>query len=448
MSLAGAGMAGVGAPAVWIARMCATVPRARELARGGLRGRHAAADRPNLIPVTRAQGAIAAPFARSTGGCAMADVIVVGAGVIGLSASWRLASDGAEVVCCDPAPARGSSWAAGGMLAPVTEVTYGEEALLRLSLAGRARWDGFADDLAGATDVDVGYRRSGALVVARGSGDRAEIERLTAYQRELGLDVTLLRGSEARRREPALAPGISGAVDCPQDAQIDNRGLMDGLVDAAAGAGVDLRERAVAAIRHRGGRVRGVRLDDGTELDADRVVAAAGADSAALAGPDDPDIAAALPPVRPVKGQLLHLRAEPGEPALASRLVRGLLVYIVPRADGRVVVGATMEERGFDRRVTVRGVHDLLTYATELLPGLAEYELVESTAGLRPATPDNAPVVGAAGPDGLIVATGHWRNGVLLAPITAEAVVALAGGQDPPEEVAAFGPERFEGVRR
>lgn len=373
----------------------------------------------------------------------MADVVVVGAGAVGLAATWRLAEQGAEVVCCDPQPGRGASWAAAGMLAPVTEVTYGEESLLQLSLAGRARWDAFATELAAAAGADLGYWPCGALVVGRGAGDRAELERLAEHQRALGLDVGMLRGRDARAREPALAPRVSAAVDCPQDAQVDNRALIEALVQAARAAGAEVRRSVVAEVHHASGRVTGVRLGDGTEIPARTVVVATGTGTAALAEASGADVAAALPPVRPVKGQLLHLQVEPGEPPLASRLIRGLLVYVVPRPDGRVVVGATVEERGFDERVTARGVADLLRDATELLPGLAEHGLVEATAGLRPATPDNAPAIGAAGPDGLVVATGHWRNGVLLAPITAEAVVALAAGDVPPEEVAAFGPERF-----
>ncbi|QBI18161.1 glycine oxidase ThiO [Egibacter rhizosphaerae] len=376
----------------------------------------------------------------------MADAIVVGGGVIGLSSAWRLAQQGAEVVCCDPSHGRGASWAAAGMLAPVTEVTYSEAAHLRLNLASRERWPAFAESLTRVTGNDVGFRECGALKVARDAGDRAELEQLTEFQHQLGLDVTLLRSREARRLEPALAPGVRGAIDCPQDAHVDNRELIEALSQAARDAGATLPPVEVERVRSDGSRVLGVRLADGGSIDAPTVVVTAGAGTAALAGRTEPDeaVAQALPPVRPVKGQLLHLHAEPGEPPIAERLIRGLLVYIVPFPDGHVVVGATAEERGWDRRATAGAVHDLLRDATELLPGLLEHELLETATGLRPATPDNAPALGPSGPDGLIVATGHWRNGLLLAPITSEAVTAWAAGDAPPEEAHGFGVERFE----
>jgi glycine oxidase len=229
---------------------------------------------------------------------------------------------------------------------------------------------------------------------------------------------------------------VRGGILVAGDHQVDNRALVEALREACRRAGVVHLAARVAAVQHTRGRVRGVTLADGSALPAGAVVLAAGWQTAAIEGLPEPL------PLRPVKGQLLHLRG-PVDVPLTTRTVRGLEVYVVPRADGRLVVGATVEERGADRAVTAGGVYELLRAAYELLPGVTELELVETTAGLRPGTPDNAPLIGQAGVDGLVVAAGHYRNGVLLAPVTADAVAALVGGAPVPDEVAAFRPDRF-----
>jgi glycine oxidase len=372
---------------------------------------------------------------------APADVAVVGAGAIGLSIAWRAVQAGLSVLVLDDDPGRGASWAAAGMLAPVTEVHYGEEALLRLNLASNALWPSFAAELAAASGIDLAYRRSGTLLAARDADDNAALDDLHAFQQRLGLEVRRLRGREARALEPGLAPRTRGGILIEGDHQVDNRAVVEALRAAAARAGVRFVAERVAALNRPGARVTGVRSTTGAVVEADTVVLAAGADTATIEGlPPD------LLPVRPVKGQLLHLRRprwEPAEPPLATRNIRGLEVYIVPRADGRVVVGATVEERGFDRTITAGAVLDLLRAAWELLPGIAEYELVEAVAGSRPATPDNAPLVGPTGLDGLVAATGHYRNGVLLAPITAAGIVRLLTAGTVPHELSPFDPRRF-----
>ena len=367
------------------------------------------------------------------------DVIVVGAGVIGLAIGWRTAQAGLAVTVVDDRPGRGASWAAAGMLAPVTEVHYGEEALLELNLASAARYADFAAELADATGRDPGYRRCGTLVVARDADETRVLDELHRFQEKLGLDVTRLRAREARRLEPALAPRIRGAIHVEGDHQIDNRALVEALRTAFDRAGGTLRQGPVAAVRTHAERVAGVTLADGTTLDAPAVVLAAGVGSAAVAGLP----AGAIPPVRPVKGQLLHLRPRGGQPPLATRTIRGLDVYVVTRADGRVVVGATVEEQGHDLTVTAGGVHQLLRDAWELLPGIAEYELTETVAGLRPGSPDNAPLLGPAGVDGLVLATGHYRNGILLTPVTGEAITHLLTTGEVPALIAPFSPARF-----
>jgi glycine oxidase len=366
------------------------------------------------------------------------DVLVVGGGVIGLGLAWRAAQAGMAVTVVDPSPGRGASWAAAGMLAPVTEVHYGEQALLRLNLAAADRWPGFAAELEEAAGRQVGYRRCGTLSVARDTDDNAALEDLYRFQLRCGLQVERLRSRDCRRLEPGLAPSVRGGVLAPADHQVDNRALAGALLAACERAGVRLLADRATGLRLDGERVTGVTVAGGGSPAAATVVLAAGCWSRELGGL----AAELLPPVRPVKGQLLHLRG-PADDPLCRRNVRGLEVYVVPRADGRVVVGATVEEQGFDTRVTAGAVHDLLRAALELLPDVAELELVETVAGLRPGSPDNAPLLGPAGVDGLVVATGHYRNGILLAPVTADAVAELLATGRVPAAIAPFSPARL-----
>jgi glycine oxidase len=366
------------------------------------------------------------------------DAVVVGGGVIGLGIAWRAATAGLSVAVVDEAPGQGASWAAAGMLAPVTEVHYGERPLLALNLAAADRWPGFAAEVEEAAGRPVGYRPTGTLAVARDTDDNAALEDLYRFQRDCGLEVERLRSRECRQLEPGLHPRIRGGVLAAGDHQVDNRALVLALLAACERAGVRMVAGRVAELAGDGDRVTGVALAGGERLDTATVVLAAGCWSGGLGGL----AAEALPPVRPVKGQLLYLRG-PADQPLCQRNVRGLEVYVVPRGDGRVVVGATVEEQGFDTRVTAAAVHDLLRAALELLPDAAELELAETVVGLRPGSPDNAPMIGPAGPEGLVVATGHYRNGILLAPVTADAVAELLATGRVPEPIAAFGPARF-----
>jgi glycine oxidase len=371
-------------------------------------------------------------------GAGTSDVVVVGAGVIGLGIAWRAALAGLDVAVVDDAPGRGASWAAAGMLAPVTEVHYGEQALLELNLSAAAHWPAFAAELEELVARSIGYRRCGTLTVARDTDDNAALEDLYAFQRSLGLKVERLRGRECRQFEPGLAPSIRGGILAPGDHQVDNRALVTALLVACERSGVRRHTGRAAAIRVEHDRTRGVVLAGGEPLDAGTVVLAAGCWSATLPGLP-PGL---VPPVRPVKGQLLHLRG-PGDTPLCRRNVRGLEVYVVPRGDGRVVVGATVEEHGFDMTVTAGAVHDLLRAAVELLPEVAELELAETVAGLRPGSPDNAPLLGRSALDGLVIASGHYRNGILLVPVTADAIAGLLAGGPAPKAIAPFSPRRF-----
>ncbi len=370
------------------------------------------------------------------------EVIVVGGGAIGLASAWRLAQGGLTVTVCDPAPGSQATHASAGMLAPVTEAHYGEDRLLGLNRCGAERWPAFAAELEAESGCPVGYRTCGSLLVALDADDARVLDDLAAYLDRLGLDAEPLTGSQARAVEPALAPGVRRGLRVLGDHQADNRLLAEALLAALAGQGVDVMRQAVRCIVVEDGAVAGVALGDDTVLAADRVLLAAGAWSAGIEGlPAD-----ARPPVRPVKGQILRIQGPVDEPVLAGNvrgLVRGRSLYLVPRASGRIVVGATVEEQGFDTTVTVEGIHQLLHDAAVLVPGLLDLELAEIGAGLRPGSPDNEPVVGPTTVDGLFVATGHHRNGILLTPVTADAVAGLFGVGPAVAEIAGFGPDRF-----
>jgi glycine oxidase len=372
----------------------------------------------------------------------MTDVVVVGGGIIGLASAWRLAQAGLSVTVCDPDPGSQATHASAGMLAPVTEAHYGEERLLRLNLASAARWPAFAAELEAAAGQPVGFRTCGSLLVAVDADDARLLADLGAFLTELDLEAEVLSGSACRALEPALAPGIRGGLRVAGDHQADNRLVAAALLVALGRAGAVVERRSVAAVRVVDDRARGVTLDDGLLIDAGWVVLAAGCWSAGIEGlPAD-----AVPPVRPVKGQIVRIQGPPQDPVLRGNvrgLVRGRSLYLVPRASGRIVVGATVEEQGFDTRVTVEGIHTLLHDAAVLVPGLLDLELAEIGAGLRPGSPDNEPIVGPTPVEGLVVATGHYRNGVLLTPVTADGVVGLVGAGPMVEELEGFGPERF-----
>ncbi|MGH2752041.1 MAG: glycine oxidase ThiO [Actinomycetota bacterium] len=368
-----------------------------------------------------------------------ADVVVAGGGVIGLSIAWESSLEGLSVIVVDPLDDEGASWAAAGMLAPVTEVHYGEERLLKLNLESIRLYPGFAARLNEASGRNCGYVESGTLVVSRDADDNAALDDLFAFQQRLGLDVERLRGRDCRRLEPSLAPSTRGGILVRGDHQVDNRALLGSLRAACERSGVRFVRRRVVRAELNRGRVSGVRLDDDEDLSCGALVVAAGARSGEMEGLPP----GALPPVRPVKGQLLHLRGAPGE-RLATHTIRGLEAYLLVRPDGRVVLGATVEERGYDERVTAGGVYELLRAGYELVPGITELELVEVSVGLRPGSPDNAPMLGAASVDGLIIATGHFRNGILLAPVTGRTIAELLVTSKAPEIIRPFSPQRFE----
>ncbi|MET7705583.1 glycine oxidase ThiO [Micromonospora sp. NPDC005413] len=350
------------------------------------------------------------------------DVAVVGAGPIGLAIAWRCAARGLRVAVHDPASGSGASAVAAGMLSPVAEAYFGERQLTGLLLASAARWPEFAAELSEATGAEIGYRTEGTLMVGLTGDDLAEARRLWAYQQGLGLPVTPLRPSELRDREPALAPRVRGGALAPTDHLVDPRLLVPALRTAAQRAGAVLVPQAVHQL---------------SEVDARITVVAAGCGAAALTSL----------PVRPVKGQILRLRAPDGGAPGFRHVIRGYAdgepVYLVPRADGEVVLGATVEERS-DTTITASAVQRLLRAGIDLLPELAEYDLVEAIAGLRPGTPDNAPILGPLpGRPDVLAATGHHRHGIVLTPITADLIADLVLTGVPDPLLAPFGPDRF-----
>ncbi|MBC9729745.1 glycine oxidase ThiO [Streptomyces sp. TRM68367] len=369
------------------------------------------------------------------------DVLVVGGGIIGLVTAWRAAQRGFATAVVDPEPGGGAAQVAAGMLAAVTELHHGEQTLLGLNLASARRYPDFAAELTDATGQDLGYRRCGTLAVALDADDRAFLRELHALHQQSGLESEWLSGRECRRLEPMLAPGVRGGLRVDGDHQIDPRRLAHALVTACERAGVVFHRawaERLAVVRD---RAAGAVTVDGTELGAGRVVLAAGSLSGRLAGvPDD-----VLPPVRPVKGQVLRLTM-PRQPFLSRTVravVRGSQVYLVPRESGELVVGATSEELGWNTTVTAGGVYELLRDAHELVPGITELPLTETRAGLRPGSPDNAPLLGPSGLDGLLLATGHYRNGVLLTPVTGDVMAHVLATGELPEEARPFTPARF-----
>ncbi len=367
-------------------------------------------------------------------------VAIIGAGVIGLAIAWRLAARGASVRLFDKGSAGGgASHAAAGMLAAVMEAEPGEDALVALGRASQALWPGFAAELKDASGIDVELREEGTLIVALTADDRARLIHQLALQTRLGLPIEWINGTEARRREPHLSATLAGALWSPQDHQVDNRKLVAALRKAAGAAGAIISEHeAVAEVRSAAGLATGVVLANGEEHPADVVVLAAGAWSRSIGGL----ARETRPPVRPVKGQMLALRMDATAP-LITHVVCAPGVYLVPRRDGRLLVGATVEERSFDTALTAGGILTLLEAAWRAVPAIEDLPIDEMWVGHRPGSRDDAPILGPAPMQGLVYATGHHRNGILLTPITADLIAraVIDGTVDP--ALAPFGIDRF-----
>jgi glycine oxidase len=384
-------------------------------------------------------------------------VLVIGGGVIGLSIAWRAAQRGMRVTLADPAPGSGASYAAAGMITPISEAAYAEKELFRLGRESQRRYPEFAAELTAITGEPVGYRQTGTLQVAYDADDLAVLGEYQALQESFGIPARRLTARECRHEEPMLDPSIRGGLLAADDASVDPRLLTSVLLAAAVMAGADIIRQPAAEILSASGRAAGARLGDGTRILARWVVLAAGWNSGSIEGLP----AGAAPPLRPVKGQILRLRSAPrrsgaaqagtggpdNPPGLLARSVRGIVrgssVYLVPRESGELVIGATQEELGADTRVTVGGIWELLRDARTIVPGITELELAEAVAGLRPGTPDNAPILGPSALPGLVLATGHFRAGVLLAPVTADVITSYLTTQRLPDLAAPFTAQRF-----
>jgi glycine oxidase len=371
-------------------------------------------------------------------------VAVIGAGAIGLGVGWRLAQAGATVDIFERDSAgRGASWAAAGMLAAGVETEPGERALASLTHESLERWPGFAAELEAASGISVELRTEGTLAVATTADEAALLRHEAEFQRSLGIELRWLTGAEARRLEPHLAPGVTAAELSPGDVQVNNRQLVTALARAFERAGGRLHEHArVTRVEIAGGRVREIRVGD-RRHEAEIVVLAAGAWSREIEGlPPE-----AIPPVRPVKGQMLALQMDAAVPLL-RHIVWAPGVYLVPRRDGRLIVGATVEERGFDASLTAGATLSLLDAAWRVLPTIEDCPIVESWAGFRPGSPDDAPILGPTSVEGLILATGHHRNGILLTPITADEVSRCILSGETGDVIRPFGIERFHSFAR
>jgi glycine oxidase len=373
-------------------------------------------------------------------------VAVVGGGVIGLAIAWRAAERGMRVIVLERGePGAGTSRVAAGMIAPISEARHSEQPLLRLGLASARAYPEFVAELIERSGHDPGYLACGTIAAARDNDEAEALDRELALRRGLGLPVQRLLPSEARKLEPGLAPALRLGLDVPDDHAIDPRKLTAALAEAARRAGVELRtgvEVTELELTAANDRVEGVKLADSDEtVAAEQTVIAAGVWCGEIGGiPHEARV-----PIRPVTGQILRLH-DPAGAGLLTRALRMHVGYVVPRGDGRYVLGATMEERGFDMSVTAGPVFELLRDAIELLPGFSELVIDALSVGLRPSTPDNAPALGLGALGGLVWATGHYRHGILLTPITTEIVVAQLLGERPPELAMHFAPDRFTSV--
>ena len=366
-----------------------------------------------------------------------AAIIVAGA-PIGLGIGFELAQRGTSTTIFEKGKAgRGTSYQAAGMLAPDAEIEFEERQLYELNRESLRRWPDFADRVEAASGQSVDYRDEGTLIVADDRDAAEALERLYEFQREQGLNVEWLTGEEAREIEPFVAPGLSAAVFSPSDHQVDNRRLVDALRGAFEAEGGSLHEDTPVEAVVPDPESPAVRTAEGTRVTGDRIVVAAGVWSRELEGLE-PE---AMPPVRPVKGQMIQMRRK--RPFDLQHVVRGPEAYLAPKSNGRIVMGATSEEMGFDTTVTAGGLYDLLEGGWEVVPGIRDLPVEETWAGLRPASRDHAPLLGSTAAPGIVMATGHYRHGILLTPITAKEIARLLRTGETSDWIQPFSPFRF-----
>lgn len=368
-------------------------------------------------------------------------VVIAGAGIIGLATAWRLLRQGFDVTVLDAEPVSGATFAAAGMLAPVAEVVWDQPTLYPLMVESGKLYRDFAQNIAEESGHDVGYIENSTFVCAGDAADRQTLSELVELQHDMGMEINRITATEARRAEPALGPGCVGAVDIPGDHQVNPRLLAEALLSILGDRVI--RTRAEEVI-YASDRAIGLRGADGNDYLADEVVLAAGLNTTDIAGlPENLNL-----PLRPVYGDVLRLRVPERLRPLVTRTIRGVVqgrpVYIVPRADGTVVLGATSREDDLTG-VSAEGVHQLLRDAYRLVPGILDCEIYEMTARARPGSPDDVPMIGRVAP-GLTVSTGYFRHGILLTAIGSKLTADVVAGQEndnDPALLSAVDPFRF-----
>jgi glycine oxidase len=363
--------------------------------------------------------------------------IVIGGGIIGASIAWRLARENVDVLVLE----RGrlgneASWAAAGMIAPQAEA-QAAGVFFDLCLAARRVFDATIERLVSESGLDPEYDPHGILYIALDSVERAELESRARWHREAGAFVHELSGAEARKIEPAISSEVQYALHLPDNRRVDNRKLTQSYIGGALNAGAQFREGVgVDSIVTIGGRATGVRLHDGAMLEADVVIVAAGSWSHHIRGLEDDRVE-----LHPVRGQMLCFETRPRMLTPAVFSMRG---YLVPRRDGRILAGSTMEEAGYNKTVTLAGIEKITRGVLAMVPALAELPFREAWAGFRPATRDLLPVLGhSPSVPNVIWSTGHYRSGILLSALTGEVIADLVAARKPSIDLAPFSPARF-----
>ncbi|MDA8271521.1 MAG: glycine oxidase ThiO [Actinomycetota bacterium] len=367
---------------------------------------------------------------------------VVGGGVAGLSAAFRLAKHGHDITVFDPNPAMGASHAAAGMLAPASEANFSEVPLLRLMQHSNELWPEFAAELEEISRVPVGLRMEGTLVIGYEPNDARDLERLAEFQNELGIEVTRLTRHQLKELEPELGGPFPFAAMIDSDNQLDNRALMKSLLKAIELLGVRLVRQAVKSVHSLGPNIYELYLDDDKIARPEIILLAAGSYLGDIGGLPAPISSS----IRPVKGQIIRVQAP--SPTLLRHVVRsktyGKTLYMVPRVSGEIVIGATQEEVGFDMTAKVRPIAEMLTSATLLLPGIGEADFTEQMVRFRPGSFDNAPILGRYEDSNLFLCLGHFRHGILLSAALSKYVSAsIETGRQPPE-IEQFSASRLE----
>jgi len=366
-------------------------------------------------------------------------ILIIGAGAMGLSIGWQLARRGRETVIYERGEAgRGTTWLSAGMLAPDTELGFEEVEFYGLTRESARRWPDFAAELESASGIDVDLRTDGTLIVADDRVAAEALRRRYEFMRETGLEVRWLTGAEALELEPFVAPRLAAAVHSPQDYQVDNRLLVEALKAAFLAAGGVLHEHSPVRTVKPDEIAPSIVLEDGERVAGSAIIIAAGVWSRDVEGMVD------RPPVRPVKGQMVELHME--APFGLVHVVRGPQAYVVPKSSGRLLVGATSEEMGFDVRVTAGGLYRLLEGGWEIVPGIYDLPVRDMWAGLRPASRDHLPILGPSSAPGIVMATGLFRHGILLTPIVAEEMARSVAEGAISEWLAPFSPLRFAGA--